>query len=84
VRLIRSILVELASARRLKAIHPNVALFAFFGMVHYTIKWYRPEGPVGLEELAESFSEIFTRGIFVSRPVEGLRSAAQKQGGDVP
>jgi hypothetical protein len=32
-------------------------------MVHYTIKWYQKEGPVGLERLADIFVEIFTRGI---------------------
>ena len=63
VRLIRSILDELADQGRMKNIHPTIALFAFFGMVHYTIKWYDKDGPVSLDELANSFLEIFTRGI---------------------
>lgn len=47
----------------MKDISPTVATFAFFGMVHYTVKWYRKEGPIGLDELANSFSEILTKGI---------------------
>ncbi|MBW1852200.1 MAG: TetR family transcriptional regulator [Deltaproteobacteria bacterium] len=63
VHLIRTILDELADQGKMKKIHTTVALFAFFGMVHYTIKWYRKDGPVSLDELAGSFLEIFTRGI---------------------
>lgn len=64
VRLIQSILVELFEQRKMKEIHPAVAAFAFFGMVHYTIKWYHREGPIGLDELTAVFLEIFTKGIF--------------------
>lgn len=63
VKLIRSILDELTEAGQMKAIHPTVATFAFFGMVHYTIKWYKKEGVVSPGELARFFVEIFTKGI---------------------
>lgn len=63
VKLIRSILDELTDAGRMRAIHPTVATFAFFGMVHYTIKWYKKEGAVSPGELARFFVEIFTKGI---------------------
>lgn len=63
VQLIRSILNELVDEDKMKKVDPTVATFAFFGMVHYTIKWYHKDGPVTLEELAKLFVEIFTRGI---------------------
>ena len=63
LHLIRSILDELVSRGKMKEMNTTVALFAFFGMVHYTIKWYDKEGFVGLDELADTFMEIFTRGI---------------------
>lgn len=63
VRLIRSILEELTDSGRMKNIHPTVATFAFFGMVHYTINWYKRSGPVGPGDLAKFFVEIFMRGI---------------------
>ena len=65
VRLIQSILKDLADEGRMKTIPPSVAAFAFFGMVHYTIKWYDKNGPVKSGELADYFLEIFTEGIFV-------------------
>jgi AcrR family transcriptional regulator len=63
VHLLRSIINELAAGNQMKAVDPTVATFAFFGMVHYTVKWYRKEGAIGIDELAESFSQILTRGI---------------------
>lgn len=66
VMLIRSILEELSRAGQMKPIHPSVATFTFFGMVHYTIKWYSKDGPVPPEELAHIFVEIFTKGILTS------------------
>ena len=64
VQLIKSILEELAAQDKIKQIDPAIATFAFFGMVHYTIKWYHKDGPVALEQLADAFVEIFTKGIF--------------------
>ncbi|MBU4276993.1 MAG: TetR/AcrR family transcriptional regulator [Proteobacteria bacterium] len=60
---------QLRGQGRLKQVPPTVAAFAFFGMVHYTFKWYRPKGKVSPEELSEMFWEIFGRGVL--RPREG-------------
>ncbi|HKI49728.1 MAG TPA: TetR/AcrR family transcriptional regulator [Desulfobacteria bacterium] len=65
VHLIQSILKALADEGRMKPIPPVVATFAFFGMVHYTIKWYHKNGSVKSGELADYFLEIFTNGIFL-------------------
>jgi AcrR family transcriptional regulator len=42
----------------------TVCAYAFFGMVSWAYRWYRPEGKVKLEELSEVFYTIFTRGIY--------------------
>ncbi len=63
IHLIRSIFEELAAGGLLKEIDPTVATFAFFGMVHYTIRWYDEKGPVDISTLSNNFVEIFTRGI---------------------
>ncbi len=65
VVLIKSILKALSDEGRMKPIPPSVAAFAFFGMVHYTIKWYDRDGPVKSGELADYFLDIFTKGIFL-------------------
>jgi AcrR family transcriptional regulator len=66
VQLIKSILDELAGQHKMKEIHPTVATFAFFGMVHYTIKWYHKNGSVSLDDLADAFVEIYTKGILTA------------------
>ena len=63
IQLIRSVFQELADVGLLKEIDPTVATFAFFGMVHYTIRWYDEDGPVDVSTLSDNFVEIFTRGI---------------------
>ncbi|MBU4565326.1 MAG: TetR/AcrR family transcriptional regulator [Desulfarculus sp.] len=63
------ILDQLREQGRLKEVPSTVAAFAFFGMVHYTFRWYRPKGKVSPEELSEMFWEIFGRGVL--RPQEG-------------
>jgi AcrR family transcriptional regulator len=64
VELITSILEDLAAQGKIKALDPKVVAFAFFGTVHYTPKWYRNDGPVDLDRLADIFVEIFTDGLF--------------------
>jgi AcrR family transcriptional regulator len=67
VRLFKEIFEDLWTQKKARDIPPQIATFAFLGMVHYTINWYRQSGPVGLEQLAEYFVDIFTRGI-LQRP----------------
>jgi len=63
ISIFKDVFQELKGDRLTKEIPHSVATFAFLGMVHYTIKWYDKKGLVGLEELADSFVEIFTKGI---------------------
>ncbi|MDQ1333338.1 MAG: hypothetical protein QG552_288 [Thermodesulfobacteriota bacterium] len=63
VSIFKDVFEELKGNQLTKEIPHSVATFAFLGMVHYTIKWYNKKGRVGLDDLANSFVEIFTKGI---------------------
>jgi AcrR family transcriptional regulator len=63
VNLFKSILTELKNQGLLKDIPLTIIAFTFFGIVHYTIKWYKAAGEVNPEKLSEYFVEIFTKGI---------------------
>ena len=63
LNLFKSILLELKEEGILKDIPLTIIAFTFFGMVHYTIKWYKANGKVKPEKLSEYFVEIFTKGI---------------------
>jgi len=60
---LEGILAQLQEEGLMKDLPLPVAAFAFFGMVHYTRKWYRPRGAVKPGQLAEMFLEIFSRGV---------------------
>ncbi len=63
VQLFKALFQELTDRNHMKAVPPSIATFAFFGMVHYTIKWYRKDGPMAPDGLAQSFAEILLRGV---------------------
>jgi AcrR family transcriptional regulator len=68
VQLFKGLFQELANRDRMKTVPPSIATFAFFGMVHYTIKWYRKDGPIAPESLARSFAEILLGGVLQEVP----------------
>ena len=63
-RALTGIFSQLQDAGIMKPMPPAVAAFAFFGMVHYTCKWFQPDGEITAEALGEMFLEIFTKGVF--------------------
>lgn len=48
----------------MKDLDPKVCAFAFFGMVSWAYRWFNPSGTMSTEDLAQTFSKIFTQGIF--------------------
>jgi len=77
VELLKTILIDLKNEGRLKDLHPTVAAFAFYGMIHWLFKWYDPQGPVDPDDLASSFLEIFTRGVLSSEESTSLTTLHQ-------
>ena len=67
VNIFKGIFSELKEQGKLKDIPLTIIAFSFFGMVHYTIKWYRASGEVKPEKLSEYFVEIFTKGIVLEK-----------------
>ena len=63
VEALKKLFSDLATDGLLKPIHPSVAAFIFFGMVHWTYSWYSPQGKMGPDELGDIFSDVFLRGV---------------------
>jgi len=68
VNLFRTLLEELVKSGEVEGVHPTPAIFSFFGMIHYTVKWFNPEGSVSPEMLSQQIVKIFTEGIFSKTP----------------
>jgi AcrR family transcriptional regulator len=65
VKALENLFKQLAKRKLLKRIDHSVLAFIFFGMVHWTHRWYNPEakGGIGPNQLGRIFSEVFLRGI---------------------
>ena len=57
-----AILQQLQDQGEMLDIDLTVCAYAFFGMVSWSYRWYRPDGKVKLEELSEIFYTLLTRG----------------------
>jgi AcrR family transcriptional regulator len=44
-------------------IAPPLATFILLGIVNWLYQWYRPDGPIKLDELAETYADFFFRGL---------------------
>jgi len=45
----------------------HTAAFAFLGMINWAYHWYRKDGPLSHQELAEQFFEIYLGGVRVAK-----------------
>jgi len=44
-------------------ISPRLAAFALLGMINWLYQWYKAEGPVKQDELAQAYTDFFFRGL---------------------
>ena len=65
VHFVENLIAEVQRARGLEPkILPRAAAFALLGMINWIYQWYRPEGALQQETIAEQYTEIFFRGAF--------------------
>jgi len=63
--LIAEVQAKLQSPRQSKGtVTPRAAAFALLGMINWIYQWYRPEGSLQQENLAQQYTEIFFQGAF--------------------
>jgi TetR/AcrR family transcriptional regulator, cholesterol catabolism regulator len=63
VHFVEKLIGEVQSARGSKSnVNPRAAAFALLGMINWIYQWYRPEGTLQEENLAQQYTEIFFSG----------------------
>lgn len=67
VKKLVDLLNELKREGELLDLDTTVCAFAFFGMVSWAYRWYKPEGKITPEQLSEIMHTIFTKGVFKGR-----------------
>lgn len=57
------VLEALKDQGEMASLDTSVCAFAFFGMVHWVYRWFKPNGRIRKDQLAEIFNQIFIKGI---------------------
>jgi TetR/AcrR family transcriptional regulator, cholesterol catabolism regulator len=60
---VRGTLDELREAGRLRDVDTTVAAFSIAGAINWLSRWYRPEGALSAEEIAENVAELIFHGV---------------------
>ena len=68
VDLVRETLVELRSAGRLRDVDPTVATFSVIGTILWLPRWFRQNGRLSQEQVANQIADIALVGLLRSRP----------------
>ena len=71
VDLVRGTLVELRSAGRLRDVDPTVGTFSLIGMILWLPRWFRQNGRLSQEQVANEIANIALGGLLRSR--KGVR-----------
>jgi len=61
--LLKDELLKLEKTGELRTKHLTSAVFMIFSMTTWFVRWYNPNGPLTLEEIAEEMTSIFFNGI---------------------
>jgi TetR/AcrR family transcriptional regulator, cholesterol catabolism regulator len=59
----RGVLEEGVASKRFQCDNPALAARAILGIMNWTITWYRPEGPLEIEEIADHYSNLLLNGL---------------------
>src|SRR5438128_11010956 len=63
VHFLENLIAEVQRARGSKGtVTPRAAAFALLGMINWIYQWYRPDGALQEESLAQQYTEIFFQG----------------------
>jgi TetR/AcrR family transcriptional regulator, cholesterol catabolism regulator len=61
----RELIQEGLEAGVYQSADPGLATRALLGMMNSTINWYRPEGPLGAQEIGERYWDLVVKGLLV-------------------
>lgn len=59
----REILTEGISADHFQVLEPGLVSKALLGVLNWTITWYREDGPLSAEQIADQFADLFLVGL---------------------
>jgi AcrR family transcriptional regulator len=68
VDFLRDTLEELRGAGRLRDVNTTVAAFNAIASINWLSRWYRPDGPLSADEIAEQLTDVILNGTLRQEP----------------
>jgi len=59
----RDVIAEGVRQKRFKCENPPVATRALLGIMNWTLTWYRPDGALTIEQIADQYSDLLLNGL---------------------
>ncbi len=78
VRFLETSFAEAIRDGRIRPVNPRVAAFSFLGQVLWTYKWFRADGAIGAEELADEMARLFFDGLILAPAAEAPPAAEER------
>jgi AcrR family transcriptional regulator len=63
VRFLEAAFREAIERGQIRPVDPTLAAFSFLGVVHWTYKWYRPDGKIPPQKLSDGMIDLFFEGL---------------------
>ncbi|MGB2964382.1 MAG: TetR/AcrR family transcriptional regulator [Anaerolineales bacterium] len=61
----REIIEEAVSSSEFNSPQPALTAKALLGVLNWTITWYREDGPLSADEIADHFTDLFLQGLLI-------------------
>jgi AcrR family transcriptional regulator len=61
----KSLITDGVEAGNFNCLDPGQATRALLGVMNWTITWYKPDGPLSAEEIADQFADLFLYGLLI-------------------
>lgn len=81
VRFLEEAFAEAITKKLIRPVNPTIAAFGYLGMVLWTYKWFRPEGELSENQLADGMVDLLFTGL---SPTLALLPLATAAGGNRP
>lgn len=78
VRFLESSFTEAIRDGRLRPVDPKVAAFSFLGQTLWIYKWFRADGKIPAEQLAQEMVRLFFDGLEIPRPADERPAAEER------
>lgn len=66
----RDLVAEGKNAGVFRCAQPSLAGRALLGVMNWTVTWYRRDGPLPIEQIADVFTDMFLHGLLVREPLD--------------